>query len=437
MLKRKAMDRLEFWRSHKTKQALLVTGARQVGKTYIIREFAQRSYKRFVEFNMIENTQARESFAQASNADDLAFRMTLASKEQMVPGETLIFIDEVQECIELVTMIKFLVDKGDYDYVLSGSMLGVELENVRSIPVGYLTQLVMFPLDFEEFCWANGMPEDALQSVQQAWTEKSPVHGFLHKRLLDIFHLYLLIGGMPDAVTAYLGSNSIEQVRIAQDDIMAFYEHDISKYAPKDRRLVIKNIFELIPSELSSQNRRFKLSSIDDVKRFKQVQDEFLWLVKANVALAVYNIKAPISPLLLNESHSILKLFYSDVGLLASTFPKQSLLGLLDGKPTMNLGATYESFVAQELTAHGFLARYFANKRIGEIDFMVEGKDGRIVALEVKSGMNYKSHAAISKALEVPEYEIAEAYVLAETNVEQVGGVVYVPIYMASCFLNE
>ena len=437
MLQRKALSRLKFWMLNKTKQALLITGARQVGKTFLVREFAKESYKYFIEFNLIENAAVRESFKNAVSAEDLFLRISVAAPSAMESGKTLIFIDEVQECPEIVTFIKFLVDKGDYDYILSGSLLGVELENIRSQPVGYVTEIVMYPLDFEEFCWAGGLNEEPLQSVKAAFAAKEPLPEYLHARLTSLFHRYLLVGGMPDAVSAFFATNSLDQVRITQEGILTYYARDISKYAPIERRLVIKNIFDLIPSELSSQNRRFKLSSIENVKRYTQVQDEFLWLTKANVALVAYNVKAPISPLLLSENHSLFKLFQSDVGLLTSRFPKELSVGILDGKPVRQMGGLYENFIAQELVAHGFELRYYTSHRIGEIDFVIERRDSSIVAIEVKSGVNYKSHAALNNALAVKEYDITEAMVFAETNIEEIGSVTYYPAYLIAMIENE
>jgi predicted AAA+ superfamily ATPase len=436
MLTRKAMKRLKEWKQNKTRQALLVTGARQVGKTYLIREFAKSNYKRLAEFNLIEDTSVRDSFNAAKSADDLALRISVAADTQLLPAETLIFIDEVQEAPEVVTFIKFLVEKGDFDYILSGSLLGVELENIRSIPIGYLSTIKLYPLDFEEFCWASGLTDDVFALAKSAFITKTPIADYLHNRLLDLFHRYLLIGGMPDEKVAFQETDSIDQVRVIQDNIIDFYEYDISKYAPKNRRLVIKDIFSLIPSELSSQNRRFRLSSIKDVRRYGQVEEEFLWLTRANVALATYNVKLPASPLVLNESHSLFKLFLSDVGLLASRFPKQAALGLLDCKPSINMGGIYENFVAQELVAHGFVLRYYSGKKVGELDFVIERKDGTVIALEVKSGSSYKTHAALSNALRAPGFGIDEAYVLAETTASTNADISYLPIYLAGMFEN-
>jgi len=434
MLQRKAMGKLIAWKEQKTKQALLITGARQVGKTFLADAFSAENYHVCAKFNLIEAPSVKDSFTNAKNGDDLMFRISVASSVQLVPGETLIFIDEVQECPEIVTLIKFLVEKGEYDFILSGSLLGVELENIRSNPVGYLTEIVMYPLDFEEFCWANGVVTDAFSLLKDAISKKSPVPVFLHTRLIDLFHKYLLIGGMPDAIVSFLAMYDIDHVRALQDGIVQYYGKDISKYAPKDRRLVIRNIYDLIPSELFSQNKRFRLSSIENVKRYTQVQNELLWLIKANVALPAYNVKAPVSPLLLSEAHSLFKMYLSDVGLLTSRFPKNASIGLLDGKPDMNLGGIYENFAAQELTARGFALRYYTSKKIGELDFVAERKDGTIVALELKSGRDYKTHTSLTKALAVPEFDISEAYVFAETNIEVVGDVLYLPVYALSAF---
>ena len=432
MLRRKALERFEFWKQSKTKQALLVVGARQVGKTFLIREFARKNYDNFVEFNLVEDAAVRNSFKAASSADDLMLRISVASSSPLNLGRTLIFIDEIQECPEIATFIKFLVDKGGFDYILSGSMLGVELENITSQPVGYMTEVPMYPLDFEEFCWAAGVGEGPIQLAKDCFASREALPDYLHERLTDLFHRYLLVGGMPDAVVAFTETNSIDQVRALHEGITKFYARDISKYAPKNRRLTIKNIFDLIPSELSGQNRRFKLSSIENVKRYTQVQEEFLWLTRANVALAAYNVRAPISPLLLAENHSLFKLFLSDVGLLASRFPKESLLGIIDGRPAKHLGGLYENFVAQELVAHGFDLRYYTGKKVGELDFVVERKNGELIAIEVKSGAGYMSHAALNNALAIKEFDISEAIVLAETNISQAGSVLYLPIYMAS-----
>lgn len=436
-MKRKAYDSLLDWKRHKTKQALLVTGARQVGKTYLIRQFGAAEYRVFVEFNLLLDAAARASFAAATSSQDLALRISIAASQELVAGETLVFFDEVQACPEVVTLIKGLVDEGLFDYVLSGSLLGVELKNVRSLPVGYMRTLTMHPMDFEEFCWATGLSEDAFSIMRECFESRTPVPEFIHDRLMGVFHRYLLIGGMPDVVASFVREGTIDGPRSIQKDIRTFYEADISKYAPENRRLIIKEIYRLIPSELQSQNRRFKLSSIEGVKRFDSVSNDFLWLSNANVALPVYNVREPSYPLLMNDQRTVFKLFMSDVGLLTGTFRKRDSLELFDGGPVASMGGVYENYVAQELVCHGFDPYYFTKASIGELDFLVEDGADRVIAFEVKSGRSYKSHAALNRALSQEGYGITAAYVLAESNVSIEGDVTYLPLYMTSCFTAE
>ena len=436
-MKRKAYDRIRFWKEHKTKQALLVTGARQVGKTFIIEEFGRAEYEHLVEFNLVLDDNARRSFSQATSPDDLLLRISVASSVPLVPGRTLVFLDEIQQCPQIVTLIKGLVDRGDYDYILSGSLLGVEMEDVRSLPVGYLDEFTMYPLDFEEFCWANGLVGSAFDILRDSFANLREVPDFIHRRLTDLFHRYLLVGGMPSAVSTFTASGAIDPVRAVQSNIRTYYERDIRQHAPKDRRLTIQEIYRLIPGELQSQNRRFQISSITDVRRFSQIEDEFLWLTNANVALPVFNVAAPVAPLLANSERRVMKLFYSDVGLLVGAYGKKSALGILDGDAAMNMGGVYENVAAQELVSHGFERLYYLTRKgVGELDFLVETDDGDVLALEIKSGARFRSHAALDRAMATPGYGIDRAYVLAETNVFEESSVTYLPMYMLSVLDN-
>lgn len=437
MLRRKALERFRFWKKNKSKQALLVTGARQVGKTFLIREFLRVAYSSFVEFNLVDDDSARKTLANAENASDLMLRISVIADVPLVPHETAIFFDEIQECPSIMRHIKQLIDAQEYDFILSGSLLGVTLEGVDTLPGGYVTEVTMYPLDFEEFCWANGVASGVMTAVRQSFERTTEVPDFIHERLFTLWHRYLLIGGMPDAVRAYLDSGTIDQTRVVHSDIRKLYKRDISQYAPKAERAVIQNIYDLIPSEITGSSRRFKLSSIEEVKRFSQVTNEFLWLKAANVALPTYAVTCPASPLLLTQKDNIFKLFMSDVGLLTSTFIKRGAADLLDGKAGMNLGGVYENAVAQELAAHEFDLRYYNGKKVGELDFVVETFDRRVIAFEVKSGNAYKTHTALDRALGKDGFGIDEAYVLAETNVERDGAVTYLPAYMVSMFHNQ
>lgn len=437
MLRRKAIERFRFWKEHKTKQALLVTGARQVGKSYLIDKFARQSYPHVVSFDFVKNPAAAKALAEAGDAADFAFRVSVLSQEPLVPGKTVVVFDEIQACPEVLTYVKYLVDQGDYDYILSGSLLGVALEGVRSLPVGYVTEVQMYPLDFEEFCWAQGLPDSVLPSLAQNAVRAEPVPDYLHDRLTALFKRYLIVGGMPDVVVSYGTSNALDQVRVLQRDIRRLYREDIAKYAPKNRRLVIQDIYELVPSELLTPSKRFRLNSIPDVKRFTQVEDEFLWLTRAGVALGETAVTEPVMPLLAAKKKGAVKLFLSDVGLLMGSYVKQTAAALLGDEASVNLGGVYENYVVQELVAHGFDAHYYSGKRVGELDAVVERDDGEILLFEVKSGTSYKTHAALDNALATWPSPGREAFVLSHANIERDGDVLYLPLYLVGLFSPE
>jgi len=429
LLKRKALSAFIDWKTNKTKQALLVTGARQVGKTFLIREFARQHYQSFVEINLVENADAREAFIQARSSEDYLLALSLFAGDRLIENETLVFIDEIQESPEIVTAIKFLVDRGGFDYVLSGSLLGVELKNIRSVPVGYLRTIEMFPLDFDEYCWARGVGDPVIDEAQVAFDIQQAVPGFIHNRLLKLFHEYLVVGGMPDPVNTFVQDLNIERVRALQGGIIETYKQDATKYN-FDRSRVIKRIYELIPSELGQQNRKFTIKSIDGIPRHDRYADDFLWLVDAGIAIASYNVREPRHPLMLSAGSTQFKLFNNDVGLLASMCGMDETRETLFGSSNANYGSFYENAAAQELKAHGFEPYYFKNKRVGELDFVIETKQGEVIPLEIKSGKNYQRHNALTNVLSTPSYGIERAYVFYDGNTSVKGSVTYCPIYM-------
>lgn len=424
---------MESWKKNKTHQALLVTGARQVGKTFLIRDFGRRHYANFVEINFLENTAARTALAGAHDSADLFARLSVFANAPLVPQETLVFLDEIQECPEVITAIKFLVERGDFDYILSGSLLGVELKNVRSAPVGFMSTLKMYPLDFEEYCWANSVPETAFDTLRFRFQQKAPVPDYLHDRLERLYHEYIVCGGMPDAVQAYVSNHNLQQVRLVQEGIVDLYRTDISKYAPPSDARTIKRIYDLIPSELNQQNKRFKLNAIEGTSRLERYENDFLWLTDALVAIPVYNVEEPRYPLMLSLVSKLFKLFSSDVGLLTYQCGMDVVRDIYSDRRDINYGALYENAVAQELVAHGLTPYYFKNKQLGELDFVVEWPPSHVLPIEVKSGKSYKRHNALSNVLEVPNYSIDQAAVFYEGNVERDGKVTYYPIYMAGC----
>ena len=428
MLERKISHYIEHF-YEVNKGALLLAGARQIGKTYSIRRFAEKHFKSFIEINFVESPEAVEIFASAKSCDDILLRLSAFTDKPLIKGETLIFFDEVQKCPEIVTAIKFLVDDGRYRYIMSGSLLGVELNNLRSVPVGYLAIKDMYPMDLEEFMWAVGVNKSVIETLKTAWENKQPVDDFVHKKMMEVFRLYLIVGGMPDAVNAYKENNNLQDVLEKQREIIVMYKKDISQY-DEARQLSIKEVFDLIPSELNSKNKRFIIKDLNEKARMEKYRDEFLWLKDAGVAIPTYNVEEPKLPLKLASSRNLFKLFSNDVGLLACQYSDGIQLKVLTGDDAINYGSIYENVVAQELLAHGFEELYYYNsKKMGEVDFVVEHK-GEVFPIEVKSGKDYARHRALNNILDCSEYNISESVVLCNDNYTQKDKIIYAPIYM-------
>ena len=366
MLKRKIDDYIRNY-YETTRNALLVTGARQIGKTYSIRQFG-KSFKSFVEINFIEMPEAVELFKGAKSSGDMLLRLSALTSVPLIKGETLVFFDEVQECPEIVTAIKFLVDEGSYRYILSGSLLGVELKDLRSEPVGYIGVKDMYPLDFEEFISCVGISDAVIGALREAWKRHEAVDEFVHGKIMELFRLYLIVGGMPAAVSKYIESNNLQEVMTVQQDIIRLYKRDIARYDP-DNKLYIEEIFNLIPPELNAKNKRFILKRLNEHAKFDRVESSFLWLTNAGVALPVYNVEEPKVPLLLNRSRNLFKLFQNDVGLLASQYAEGIQLRIINGDKDINFGSVYENAVAQELAAHGVLCGPHTARQMTRADY--------------------------------------------------------------------
>lgn len=413
-----------------SKKALLVTGARQTGKTWLIRDEIEKSgYKKF-EINFIDQPDMVAYLNAEMSAEEFLVKLKMIMPESCRPKETIVFFDEIQKCPEIVTKIKFLVDEGSFRYVMSGSLLGVELRGIASVPVGYLTVLRMYPMDFEEFMIANSVSQTTLDMLKEKYARLEPVDDFIHQRLLAMFFVYLIVGGMPDAVRTYVETKDIREVDKVQHDIIDLYKEDFSQYEQEDRKLRLKAIYDLIPAELNKQNKKFVFTMLDRELKFDRYENSFLWLKDAGVALPVYNVEEPVIPLLISKSSNVFRLFSSDIGLLTSAYPAATKIELIQKNAEVNNGAHFENAVAQQLTANGFDVYYCKKKNIGELDFVIE-MDGRVVPIEVKSGKDYKRHNALDHFMEVPNYHMEKAYVLSTGNVEVDGKICYLPIYMS------
>ena len=428
---RKDSITIEEWIKNSNK-ALLVTGARQIGKTWLIRDEIKKSgYTKF-EINFIDQPDMVHYLDAEMSADEFLVKLRMIMPEDCKPHETIVFFDEIQKCPEIVTKIKFLVDEGSFKYVMSGSLLGVELKGIASAPVGYLSVLRMYPMDFEEFMIANLVSKATLEMLKDKFETVRPVDEFIHQKLLALFFVYLIVGGMPDAVKTYIATKDIREVDKIQRDIVTQYKEDFSQYESEDKKLKLISIYDIIPAELNKQNKKFVFTMLDKELKFDRYENSFLWLKDAGVAVPVYNVEAPVIPLLASKSSNVFRLFSSDIGLLTSAYPAATKIELINKNGEVNNGAHFENAVAQQLLCNGFEPYFCKKKNIGELDFLIE-MEGKVVPIEVKSGKAYRTHKALDHFMNVSDYHIEKAFVFSTGNVEKDGNVMYLPIYM--CYL--
>ena len=436
-MKRQYENKIQNW-INSSKKALLIYGARQVGKTYLIREMLKRNSISYFEINFQEREDILKAIKDLNNAEDISMRLALYSDEPLIEKESVIFLDEVQLYPEIITKIKFLVDEGKYRYILSGSNLGVELKGIKSIPIGYIDMFKMYPMNYLEFVEAIGINQNTIDYLKECFDKLEPVDEIIHKRMLNASYYYLICGGMPSVVDTFVKTRNLREVRDEQQNIIRQYKADFIKYENVDKKLKIISIYDSIPAQLNQQNRRFIFTQLDKELKFDRYENSFLWLKDAAVAIPIYIAKKPKAPLILSKSKNQFKLFMSDVGLLTSSYPDYISKELLNMNPEyeINNGALFENFIAQELVSMNIQPYYFKSKNIGEIDFLIE-YDNQVIPLEIKSGKDYKIHKALDNLLNTREYSIKKAYILSPSNIEIDDKNIYLPIYMTGLFNNR
>ncbi len=428
MLYRKAYDKLLEWKSLNNKKAICIVGARQIGKTTLIREFGKTNYENFVEINFVADKRAASIFDGNLDANTIITNLTAFVQQRMEPGKTLVLFDEVQECPNVRTAIKFLVEDGRFDYVESGSLLGVRYKEIQSYAVGFEEIYRMYPLDFEEYLWANGVQQSTIEYLKNCFEDLTPVSEAVHETLKKLFYSYIVVGGMPESVQIYVDSHDIGKVVANQREILDLYRLDIAKYATGSDKMKIKAIFDSIPSQLNEKNRRFILTDINSGGRQNRYENSFNWLADAGVGLPCFNVTAPQPPLQLNEKHNLFKLFMNDTGLLCAACMENIQFDILNGNLEINLGSILENVMAQQLKCNGFALNYFDSKKYGELDFVIQN-GLHINLVEVKSGKDYKKHSALNKVLTVSEWKISKTYVFCKGNIEVVNNIAYLPWY--------
>lgn len=433
MLYRKIESVIEAHLKSSSKKILLIDGARQVGKTYIIRHVGKKIFENFIEINMVEDSLGDRLFAGTKTIEDFYLQVSmLAGNKMKEKDNTLVFIDEIQAYPHLLTLLKFLSQDNKYTYIASGSLLGVTLSQTTSIPMGSIRKVRMFPLDFEEFLYANGMNEVAVAAMRNKFERLEELDEPMHNKMMDLFRKFLLVGGLPDAVNSYLAEKNIQSVREIQREIHDYYAADASKYDDA-RKLMIRRIYHLIPSNMENKKKRVVAQSIENKrgKTFNDYSDEFEYLISAGIALNVQAISTPVFPLIESTGKNLLKLYLNDVGILTGILYGNNIRAVLDDEKSINLGSVYETVVASELIAHGHRLFYYDNRHKGEVDYLIDDYSSlSVVPVEVKSGKDYTVHSALNTFVQNEDYHIKKAYVVSnERIVKKNGKIIYIPIY--------
>lgn len=440
MLYRKISKLIEEHLNSNSNKVLLIDGARQVGKTYIIRHVGQALFPNFIEINMIEDFEGDKLFENIRTVEDFYLQLSMLAGDKMKDKKsTLVYIDEIQTYPHLLTMLKFLAQDNRYTYIVSGSLLGVTLAQSTSIPIGSIRKVKMYPLDFEEFLYANGMGDVVISAMRLKYLNKESLEENTHNKIMDLFRKYLLVGGLPDAVNTYLESKNIYTLRQIQLEIHNYYASDASIY-DKQNKLKISRIYDLIPSNMENKKKRVIAQNVENRRgrTFDDYVEEFDYLINAGIALNVQAISNPIFPLIESETKNLLKLYLNDVGLLSAVLYGNNIRAILDDNKSINLGSIYESAVASELIAHGYKLFYYDNRNKGELDFLIDDYDNlSVIPIEVKSGKDYTVHSALSSFVSNEDYNINKAIVFSnERTIYSKGKIVYMPIYFVMFIQN-
>lgn len=432
MLYRKITSYIEDYLKSDTDKILILEGARQVGKSFSVREAGKRLYPNYVEINFAEDDEGGRLFKNIHKKEDFYLTLSMVAGNRLSGrGDTLVFLDEIQHYPQYLTMLKFLREDGRYRYIASGSLLGLTLQDTTSIPVGSIIRKEMFQLDFEEFLIANGFGREAIAMMRRNYENRQSLTEEHHNHVLDLFRRYLLVGGLPDAVNTYFDTHNIVKVREVQESIRSLYADDASKYEREHgKRLLIRRIYEMIPSQMENKKKRIVAQEIrgKEGDRFAQYQEEFEYLVSSGIALAVHAISNPRFPLSESLQKNLLKLYLNDVGLLTGLLYHNNIRPVLDDVRSINLGSVYESVVAQELRAHGHKLFYYDNRKQGEVDYLIDDHTAMSVhPIEVKSGKDYTVHSALNNLLK--NSMAAGTVVSNERKIYLDGQILYMPIY--------
>lgn len=428
MLERKIYNSLIEWKKNPDKMCLVVKGARQVGKTYIIEKFARENYKNYIYMNFDENPGYKAIFDGDLNVENLIKQISLrVPRAKIVPYKTLIFLDEIQNCPNARTALKFLAIDRRFDVIASCSLLGINYKEVESFPVGYTEQLEMYSLDFEEFLWANGINKQSILDVKQYFDNKEVVPTSIHERMLELFKEYIVVGGMPRVVNNFVQNHNFANVLKMQRGIISDYEDDIAKYAEGNEKAKARACFLSIPKHLSKDYKKFRYSLVTPSGSSRKYAGSLMWLYDAGIINFCYNLEIPQLPLEGNSKSDVFKVYIRDTGLLLAMLDDGSQEDIIDGNLGIYKGAIYENIIADIFAKKGKKLYYFEYNSTLEVDFITR-YEKEAMAIEVKSSQNSKS-----KSLEtaMDKYKIKKGIKLAPSNYGKKGNIDIIPIYMA------
>ncbi len=438
MFYRKISRKINEYFELKDAKILCVDGARQVGKSFIIRECASKHYNNYIELNMADDKNGDKLFENVGTIDSFYLQVSVIAGDKLGSfDDTIIFIDEIQEYPRLLTLLKALKKDNRYKFICSGSQLGIALSNTELIPMGSFEQIKMYPMDFEEFLLANGVGVNVIEHIKYSFKNKQSLEDSLHNKIMDLFKTYLYVGGMPESVNEYINSKNIFKIRKIQSDITNYYGEDASKY-DKENKLKIKLIYDLVPSNIENKVKRLQFKMVEDINdaRYQRYIDEFNYLISSGIVLDTRAVSEPKFPLMQSSCKNLLKLYMNDVGLLTNILYKNNINAILNNQSGVNLGAVYETVIAQELKCHGYSLYYYDRKKIGEVDYIIDDYDNlSILPIEIKSGKDERNFKALPKIVADINYNIKYGYVLSnKKDVIVDGKIVYMPIYYIMCF---
>lgn len=429
-MKRKIETQLLIWKNKgKDRKPLILNGARQVGKTYILRKFGEEEFKNVVYINLEANMAVASYFEENIVPEKLLRYLEVATGEKIIPGETLIFFDEIQSCERALTALKyFQEDAPEFHVAAAGSLLGVAINREKySFPVGKVETLTLYPLDFEEYLWARGK-EELAKEIWNAYRIMEPVPNTMHKEAIELYREYLLIGGMPACINMFLNSNSFLDVSIVQNEILDNYIADMAKYATNTDSVKIRACYNSIPAQLAKENKKFQYKVVQKGGTATIFGAAIEWLNLAGVVLKCQRINEAFEPISVYTDLSAFKLYIGDVGLLAmkAGISKQTILS---GEGNLFMGAVTENYVAQQLTAKGYSLYYWESKYSAELDFVLQ-KENQIVGVEVKKGEHVRSR---SLSVFIDAYDPAYSIRFSLKNFGESDGLKSVPLYAVFC----